>query len=87
MIECTRCNKGNQYIGHSTVPLRTQLEKHMKESTIENSFLQRTGHDFKKDTRVTILQMTTKYLLLEKEKTWIKLMETTHPKGLNSTTS
>ena len=35
LIECTRCTKGNQYIGHTTTPLRTQLPKHISESTIK----------------------------------------------------
>lgn len=90
LIECTKCTKGNQFIGLSTEPLRTKLAKHKTESTNKTNsplykhFLQRPDHNFVRDTQITILQATTRMRLLETGKKWIDLMDTIHPKGLNN---
>ena len=90
LVECIKCTKGNQYIGHTSNPLRVKIHEHKMESTIKTNlplykhFLQKAGHSFERDTRVTILQATTKRRLLETKNKWVKTMDTTYPKGLNS---
>ena len=91
LIECTRCTKGNQYIGHTTTPLRTQLAKHIsEESTIKvnvplyKHFLQKTGHDFKRDTMQDHYSASNYQTPLLGKR---KKLETIHPNGLNNTNS
>ncbi len=90
MLECAKCTKGNQYIGQTSRPLKTRLTEHRAASTTKTNlplykhFLQKTDHNFERDSRITILQATTRNRLLEKENSWIKSMDTTYPKGLNS---
>jgi len=89
LIECTKCTKGNQYVGRTSETLRTKLNQHITHSTTKTNFplyrhfLQRPDHNFKRDTRITILQATTRTRLPEAENTWITLMDTIYPKGLN----
>jgi len=66
LIECTKCTKGNQYVGRTSETLRTKLNQHITHSTTKTNFplyrhfLQRPDHNFKRDTRITILQATTR---------------------------
>lgn len=89
LIECTKCTKGNQYVGHTTQTLRTKLAEHQMERTVKSNlplykhFSQKKDHDFNRDIRFTILQVTTKSHLLEATDNWIKSLNTTFPKGLN----
>ena len=90
IIECIKCNKGNQYIGHTTKPLRNRLTEHKSDNKPNNHsplyqhFSQRANHHFERDIRITILKTTTKNNLLKVKNDWIKNMDTTYPKGLNS---
>ena len=90
LIECTKCTKGNQYVGHTQEPLRTKLTEHIALSKTKTNlplykhFLQKADHNFERDTKVTILQVTTRNRLLEIENNWIRLMDTIYPKGLNN---
>ena len=43
-----------------------------------------TGHNFERDTKLTILEKTTKSLLDTRESHWISTMDSVYPKGLNS---
>ena len=73
LLECTKCTKGNQYLGHTTKPLQRKLTEHYTEnktntnSPLYKHFLQKAGHDFERDTKVTILKTTTRNHLLETE--------------------
>lgn len=90
LIECTKCTKSNQYVGHTTQPLRVRLIEHQIESTVKTNlplykhFLQKGDHDFGRDIKLTILQATTKNNLLEATNNWIKCLDTTSPRGLNN---
>ena len=90
LLECTKCTKGNQYIGHTPKPLQRKLTEHYTEnkantnSPLYKHFLQKAEHDFERDIKVTILKTTTRNHLLETENNWIKSMDTIYPKGLNS---
>ena len=91
LIECTKCTKGNQYVGQTSRPLRTRIKEHRTNSKKKKTnlplyrhFLQRVDHNFERDIRVTILQATTRKNLLETEQLWINALDTTYPRGLNS---
>ena len=90
LLECTKCIKGNQYIGQTSRPLKISLKEHRKANSLTTNlplykhFSQRLDHDFEKDARVTILQATTQRSLLERENNWIKVMDTIYLKGLNN---
>ena len=90
LIECTKCIKSNQYVGQTSRPLKTRLAEHRATSSTKTHFplykhfLQRADHNFEKDITVTILEVTSQNLLLEKENNWIKAMRTVYPNGLNS---
>ena len=90
LLECTKCPKGNQYIGHTTNPLRNKVIEHNMESTSKTNlplykhFTQKADHSFERDVIATILQATTRSRLLETELKWIESIETVYPKGLNS---
>ena len=83
LIECTKCTKSNQYIGRSHEPLRTKLSQHISNSTskthfpLYKHFAERPDHNFRRDTRITVLQATTKARLPETEDNWIRAMNTT----------
>ena len=89
MIECIKCTKSNQYVGHTTLSLRARLRQHQMDSRVKTNlplykhFLQKKDHDFDRDTRLTILQATTKNHLLVATSNWIKSLNTTSPRGLN----
>ena len=89
LIECTKCTKGNQYIGKSHEPLRTKLAQHITNSTskthfpLYKHFAQGVDHNFERDIRVTILKATTRNQLPETEDHYIRDMDTIYPKGLN----
>ena len=92
LIECTKCNKGNQYVGHSKGPLRTKLQEHKEahnrhtDLPLYRHFSQDSGHQFEENINITILQATTRNSLLEMKNKWIRLLDTIYPKGLNSQT-
>jgi hypothetical protein len=89
LLECTKCTKRNQYIGRTSDTLNSRLAKHIENSTIETNFplykhfLQKPDHNFERDTRITILQATTRTGLPKAENSWIRKMNTIYPKGLN----
>lgn len=89
LLECTKCNKCNQYIGQTSRPLRTRMAEHRTASSTKTylplykHFDKIQDHNFTRDIKVTILEVTTQSHLLEKENNWIKAMESVYPKGLN----
>ena len=90
LIECTKCIRGNQFIGHTSEPLRAELFKHRTDSTIKlnlplyKHYFQKAAHNFEQDVRITILQSTARPYLPEAERDWLKKMDTVFPKGLNN---
>lgn len=90
LIECTKCIRGNQYIGQTSRPLKRRLAEHRAAGShkshfpLYKHFLQRADHNFERDAKITILQATTRSRLLEMENKWIKAMDCIYPKGLNS---
>ena len=89
LIECTKCTKCNQFVGHTSEPLRAELFKHKTDSTTKLSlplykhFFQQSAHNFLRDIRITILQSTARNHLAEAERDWLTKLDTTFPKGLN----
>ena len=90
LLECTKCNKGNQYVGQTERTMQERMGGH-RQATITKinlplykHFAGKRDHDFDRDTRVTILEKTTKSLLLTREAYWILTLDTVYPKGLNS---
>ena len=89
LLECTKCTKGNQFIGHTSKPLRNRLTEHKTgiktntNSPLYKHFLQKADHNFERDISITILKATTKDNLLKSRNNWIKNMDTIYPKGLN----
>ena len=87
---CTAISKKCRVIGQTSESLKTRLAQHITNSTVKTNFplykhfLQKADHHFENDTRVTILQTTTRNRLLEAENTWIQSMDTTSPNGLNT---
>ena len=90
LIECTKCTKGNQFVSHTSEPLRAELSKHRTDSTIKlnlplyKHFFQKAAHNFERDIRITILQSTARDHLPEAQRDWSQKMDTTFPKGLNN---
>ena len=90
LLECTKCSKGNQYIGQTGRTTSERLAGHRAASKVKinlpiyKHFAVKTDHNFERDTRLTILEKTTKALLDSRESHWISTMETVYPKGLNS---
>ena len=90
LLECTKCNKGNQYVGQTKKTLQERMGGHRQASTIKTNlplykhFAGKSNHDFERDTRVTILEKTTEGRLLARESHWIITLDTVYPKGLNS---
>ena len=90
LLECTKCNRGNQYVGQTERTLQERMGGHRQATTIKTNlplykhFAGRQDHDFQKDVKVTILEKTTTNLLLIREANWIQTLDTVYPKGLNS---
>ena len=90
LLECTKCNKRNQYVGQTERTLQERMGGHRQASTIKinlplyQHFTGKRDHDFEKDAKVTILEKTTTNLLLTREAHWILTLDTVYPKGLNS---
>ena len=90
LLECTKCNKGNQYVGQTERTLQERMGGHRQAATIKinlplyKHFTGKRDHDFEKDAKVTILEKTTTNLLLTREAHWILTLDTVYPKGLNS---
>ena len=86
-IRCSLCKK--LYIGQTSNPLRDRIThhrsaaKHKKNWPIYRHFSMRS-HDFERDHQIIILETCRKQDLLEKEKSWIRKLDTVLPKGLNS---
>ena len=65
LIECTKCNKHNQYVGQTQRQLKHRIANHRasSKSTLKNKvnlpiykhFTGKKGHDFERDARVTVL--------------------------------
>ena len=90
LIECTKCTKGNQYIGQTQRPISQRIAGHRKASYTKTNlpvykhFAGSRDHDFERDTKVTILEKTSTSNLTPRESHWITTMDTIFPKGLNS---
>ncbi len=90
LIECTKCNKRNQYVGQTQRTMTRRLAGHRTARRFKTNlplykhFANSPNHDFVRDTKVTILEMTTQEHLDNREKHWINTLETVYPKGLNS---
>ena len=86
-IQCNICRK--LYIGQTNKCLHLRITNHRTAARrntnwpIYRHFTQ-PKHDFDRDHRVIILESTRKDQLLEKEKEWIRKLDTTLPNGLNS---
>ena len=88
LLECTKCNKGNQYVGQTERTLQERMGGH-RQATKTNlplykHFTGRHDHDFERDTKVTIIEKTTTNLVPIRETHWILTLDTVYPKGLNS---
>ena len=90
LLECTKCTKGNQYVGQTGRKLSERLAGHRAARTkkpnlpLYKHFNTKKDHDFERDTKLTILEKTAKHLLLTRESHWMNTLETVYPKGLNS---
>ena len=89
-LECTKCNRGNQYVGQTERTLQERMGGLRQATTIKinlplyKHFAGRQDHDFQRDVKVTIVEKTTTDLLLIRKAHWIQTMDTVYPKGLNS---
>lgn len=89
LAECRKCNKCNRYIGQTARPLRERVAGHRaayknKKNMPLYRHLHRQQHQFA-DLRFTVLEtVTNEETLLEREKHWIRQLDTVLPKGLNS---
>ncbi len=91
LLECTKCTKNNQYIGQTSRPLKKRLAEHRAASSTSTKtylplykhFLQKADHNFERDVKVTILEVTAQNHLLQTKNNWIKAIESIYPKGLN----
>ena len=90
LVECTKCTKGNQYVGHTSGPLKDKLTEHQMENATRSNlplyqhFQQKPDHNFERDIKITILQATTRNCLLETANNWVRSLDTMYPKGLNT---
>ncbi len=90
LMECTKCNKRNQYVGQTQRCMNIRLSGHRAAIKAKPSlpiykhFLTLPNHSFERDIRITILEKTTTEELTRREGHWINTLETVYPKGLNS---
>ena len=90
LLECTKCAKGNQYVGQTERTLGQRVAGHRAASTKKTNlplykhFASKREHNFQRDVRFTILEKTTRDRLLERESHWMTTLQTVYPKGLNS---
>ena len=89
LLECTKCNKRNQYIGQTKRSLSKRLGGHRAASRIKTllpiyKHFNTPNHIFERDIKLTILEKTTKAQLTYRESHWINTLDTVYPKGLNS---
>ena len=90
LLECTKCNRRNQYVGQTSKTLQERMGGHRQALTTKPNlplykhFAGKPNHNFERDARVTILEKTTEDLLLTREAHWMTTLETVYPKGLNS---
>ena len=90
LLECTKCNKGNQYVGQTERTIQERVAGHRQAATTKTNlplykhFIGKQDHDFQRDIKVTILEKTTTNSLLVREAYWILTLDTVYPKGLNS---
>ena len=90
LLECTKCNRRNQYVGQTSKTLQERMGGHRQALTTKTNlplykhFAGKPDHNFERDARVTILEKTTGDLLLTREAHWMTTLETVYPKGLNS---
>ncbi len=90
LLECTKCTKGNQYVGQTSRQLSQRIAGHRAASRIKTNlpiykhFANLPDHSFHRDIKVTILEKTCDTQLDAREKHWINTLETVFPKGLNS---
>lgn len=87
LLECKKCNK--KYVGQTSRPLRNRFSGHRaafylktKNMPLYNHF-RTQGHEFK-ELSITILEITSHTLLLQRELYWISKLDTIIPSGLNS---
>ena len=84
-IQCCKCKK--LYIGQTSKPLHLRITNHRTAARTHTNWpiyrhFSTNNHQFERDHRV-IIEATNKNLL-EREKTWIRRLNTTLPNGLNS---
>lgn len=90
LLECTKCRKGNQYVGQTTRCINVRLGGHRAASRIKTNlplykhFTTKPDHNMEKDIKITILERTTATALTSRESHWINKLQTVYPKGLNS---
>lgn len=90
LLECTKCNKRNQYVGQTQRTINRRLAGHRTASRFKTNlplykhFINSPEHNFYNDIKITILEKTTQQQLNDKERHWINTLETVYPKGLNS---
>lgn len=90
LLECTKCTKGNQYVGQTERTLGQRVAGHRAACTKKKNlplykhFLSKEDHNFQRDVRFTILEKTTRTQLTARESHWMTTLETVFPKGLNS---
>ena len=88
LLKCSRCQR-SQYVGQTKRPLRERVAGHRaafesKKNMPLYRHLHRSGHSFS-NARFTILErVQNPEDLLEREKHWIRKLQTVIPWGLNS---
>lgn len=91
LLQCTRCDKKNGYVGQTGRNLRARMAGHRRDFNAGKEMpiyrhLRDPAHGFG-DLRVTILELvrpSTQERLLQAEKAWMTRLDTRLPKGLNS---
>lgn len=90
LLECTKCTKGNQYVGQTTRCMNVRLAGHRAASRIKTNlplykhFISKKDHSMERDIKITILEKTSAPLLTSRESLWINRLQTVYPHGLNS---
>lgn len=91
LLECSKCDKRNQYVGQTSRPLSQRVSGHRakaKLSAYHNLPLYKhfstADHNLERDARFSILEKTAPNRLLIRESYWISTLQTVYPKGLDS---
>ena len=90
LLECSKCHKGNQYVGQTQRPLSQRISGHRAAHSkktnlpIYKHFISKVDHSFEHSIRITVLELCNSSNLNARESYWISTLDTVYPKGLNS---